>query len=41
MGDSDAMVTALVNLLDNACKYSEDIREIVLQAALEDGQIVE
>jgi signal transduction histidine kinase len=40
MGDSDAMVTALVNLLDNACKYSEDIRGIVLQAALEGGQIV-
>jgi two-component system sensor histidine kinase SenX3 len=34
------MVTALVNLLDNACKYSEDIRGIVLQAALEGGQIV-
>lgn len=31
MADTDAMVTVLVNLLDNACKYSGDNKEITLR----------
>ena len=31
MADPDAMVTVLVNLLDNACKYSQDDKHIALR----------
>ncbi len=31
-GDSDALVTVLVNLLDNAYKYSGDVKHVVLHA---------
>jgi signal transduction histidine kinase len=34
--DEDAMVTALVNLLDNACKYSYDDKDIGLRVFVED-----
>jgi signal transduction histidine kinase len=37
--DADALVTALLNLLDNAYKYSGDRKEILLRAAAENGQI--
>jgi len=36
LADEDAMVTALVNLLDNACKYSYDDRDISLRVFAED-----
>jgi signal transduction histidine kinase len=39
LADEDAMVTALVNLLDNACKYSYDDRQIQLRVHAEDGSI--
>jgi len=35
--DSDAMVTALINLLDNAFKYTGDEKRITLNAAAENG----
>ncbi len=34
--DPDAMVTVLVNLLDNACKYSYDDKQIALRVTAED-----
>lgn len=37
--DADAMVTALVNLLDNAYKYSGDEKRIALSAAAENGKV--
>jgi signal transduction histidine kinase len=37
--DSDAMVTALLNLLDNAFKYSGDEKQIVLLAGAENGNV--
>jgi signal transduction histidine kinase len=37
--DAGAMVTALVNLLDNACKYSGDRKEITLRAGAENGHV--
>jgi len=37
--DHDAMVTVLVNLLDNAYKYSYDEKKIRLQAATEDDVV--
>lgn len=37
--DRDAMVTVLVNLLDNACKYSYDDKQIELKAFAEDGLV--
>ena len=40
VGDSDALSTVLVNLLDNAYKYTSDDKEIVLRAYSENGQIV-
>jgi signal transduction histidine kinase len=33
--DHDAMVTILVNLLDNACKYSGDVKQITLKVFAE------
>jgi signal transduction histidine kinase len=37
--DAGALVTALLNLLDNAYKYSGDQKEILLRAASENGQV--
>lgn len=37
--DHDAIVTVLVNLLDNACKYSAEDRRIKLEVAAEPGFI--
>jgi signal transduction histidine kinase len=37
--DPDAMVTALVNLLDNAYKYSGEPKEIVLSAGADNGNV--
>jgi signal transduction histidine kinase len=38
-GDFDALVTVLVNLLDNAYKYSGDDKVISLRACAQDGQV--
>ena len=38
--DEDALVTVLLNLLDNAYKYSPGEKHIVLRAACEDGHVV-
>lgn len=40
MADPDAMTTALINLLDNAHKYSEDIKHIVLRVRAENGKVI-
>jgi signal transduction histidine kinase len=37
--DAGAIVTALLNLLDNACKYSGDRKEITLTAGAENGLV--
>lgn len=37
--DGDAMVTVLVNLLDNAYKYSYDNKQIELRVSSEDGSV--
>jgi signal transduction histidine kinase len=37
--DAGAVVTALLNLLDNAYKYSGDQKEILLRAAAENGHV--
>jgi two-component system sensor histidine kinase SenX3 len=39
LADEDAMVTALVNLLDNACKYSYDDKDIGLRVHAEEGLV--
>ncbi|MHC4616113.1 MAG: sensor histidine kinase [Planctomycetota bacterium] len=36
LADEDAMVTAVVNLLDNACKYSHDDKDIGMRVFVED-----
>ncbi len=36
--DKDAMVTAVINLLDNACKYSGDNKQIELNVYRDSGQ---
>ena len=38
--DSDAMVTVLLNLLDNAYKYTGDAKTITLSACAENGSVV-
>lgn len=38
-GDQDALVTVLINLLDNAYKYSGDDKHIVLRACASDGRV--
>ncbi|HEV3415435.1 MAG TPA: HAMP domain-containing sensor histidine kinase [Pirellulales bacterium] len=38
-GDFDALVTVLVNLLDNALKYSGDQKRIVLRAIAKESQV--
>lgn len=39
MADPDAVSTALINLLDNACKYSED-KHVILRAAAQNGHVL-
>jgi signal transduction histidine kinase len=39
VGDADALVTMLLNLLDNAFKYSEDDRQIALRAYAADESV--
>ncbi|MFO1475270.1 MAG: HAMP domain-containing sensor histidine kinase [Verrucomicrobiota bacterium] len=38
-GDHDALVTVLVNLLDNACKYTGDDKQVELRIFAERGQV--
>jgi len=38
-GDVDAMLTALLNLLDNAWKYSGDVKHIVLRTKARNGNV--
>jgi nitrogen-specific signal transduction histidine kinase len=40
MADGDALASALTNLLDNAWKYSEDIKHIVLTVRAEDRMVM-
>jgi signal transduction histidine kinase len=40
MADGDALASALANLLDNAWKYSEDIKHIVLMVRVEDQKVM-
>ncbi len=40
LADADAMVTVLLNLLDNAWKYSGDDKQIILSAGAENGNVV-
>ena len=39
LADADAMVTAVVNLLDNAYKYSGEEKQISLSAGAQDGSV--
>jgi signal transduction histidine kinase len=39
VADGDAVVTALVNLLDNAWKYSGEQKQVTLQTAAENGTV--
>jgi signal transduction histidine kinase len=39
MADADALVTAVLNLLDNAYKYSGGAKEILLRADAQNGQV--
>ncbi|MGD0522757.1 MAG: HAMP domain-containing sensor histidine kinase [Terracidiphilus sp.] len=39
VADADALVTAVVNLLDNAYKYSGDEKQITLSASAENGAV--
>jgi two-component system, OmpR family, phosphate regulon sensor histidine kinase PhoR len=39
MADADALVTALINLLDNAYKYSGDEKRIAVRARAENGRV--
>ena len=38
--DLDSLATALLNLLDNAYKYSGDLKHIVLRASASDGKVL-
>jgi signal transduction histidine kinase len=40
VADADAMVTVLLNLLDNAWKYSGDDKQIILSAWAENGNVM-
>jgi signal transduction histidine kinase len=40
LADADAMVTAVVNLLDNAYKYSGDEKQITLRAGAANGSVL-
>jgi signal transduction histidine kinase len=38
-GDADALVTAVVNLLDNAWKYTSEVKRVTLAASRRDGRV--
>jgi signal transduction histidine kinase len=40
IADSDALATAIINLLDNAVKYSVDPRHIILRARVTNGSVI-
>ena len=40
LADPDAIVTALINLLENACKYSEEIKHIILSVRVESANVI-
>ena len=40
MADPNALSTALINLLENAYKYSEEIKHIVLRARAQNGSVI-
>jgi signal transduction histidine kinase len=40
MADREAIVAALINLLDNAWKYSGDIKHVVLRGRTENGKVL-
>ena len=40
IGDPDALVTVLVNLLDNAYKYSRERKQVTVKAATDNGTLV-
>lgn len=40
IGDPDALVTVLVNLLDNAYKYSRERKQVTVKATTDDGTLV-
>ncbi len=40
IGDPDALVTALLNLLDNAWKYSGEIKQVTLRTTARNGSVV-
>lgn len=40
MADADALTAALVNLLENACKYSNEIKHIVVGARARNGSVI-
>jgi len=40
MADQEALVAALINLLENAYKYSEEIKHILLRARTENGSVI-
>jgi signal transduction histidine kinase len=40
MANADALATALINLLDNACKYSEAGQPVVLRAQARNGSVL-
>ena len=40
MADADALAAALINLLENAHKYSEEIKHVVLRARAEKGSVI-
>ena len=40
MADPDALVAALINLIENAYKYSEEIKHIILVARTDNGRVM-
>jgi signal transduction histidine kinase len=40
MADADALAAALINLIENAYKYSEEVKHIVLRARAENGNVI-
>ena len=37
--DADALLTAVINLLDNACKYTGDCKRVALRSYAENGHV--
>jgi signal transduction histidine kinase len=40
LADADALTAALANLLENACKYSDEIKHIVVGARARNGGVI-